>query len=202
MAAAHDLLVLALAGERPIHGYDVRRYLDGSYLAHCTSLSTPQIYAVFRRLERKGLVGSHEERTGAAPPRIVYRVTAAGKKALAASLASPRLVSQRVLFDVDTVLSAMAHCGSVTTEDALSVVRGRLNAVREQLAACRGAWEQTCSRDRAPELARVIFDHRSGFLSEEIRWLKRLERAVRQKGWGNFATLPPAARASRRKGGT
>ena len=188
MAAVHDLLVLSLVSEKPTHGYDIRQFLDTSYLAHCTSISTPQIYAVLRGLEQRGFVDAKEERDHNAPPRTVYTITSEGIDYLSRMLKDGDIVSQRVLFDFDTVLSAMGHIQGLGTEECLAVVRGRLVILERQLGDCQRAWETTCCLEPAPELARAVFNHRRGYLEGELRWLQELEKEIQENGWATFAS--------------
>ena len=78
-----ELLVLHLLARTPMHGYEVVRAI-----AHATgerlAFGEGSIYPVLHRLERDGLLASKREEVGNRS-RIVYRVTAAGKKRLAAS---------------------------------------------------------------------------------------------------------------------
>ena len=77
-----EVLILALLDERPRHGYDIGRLIDersgGAITFHTASL-----YPTLYRLEDKGLIeGRWVERAGQRRRRY-YRVTAAGRKALA-----------------------------------------------------------------------------------------------------------------------
>ena len=188
MASAHDLLVLSLVGDQPAHGYDLRRSLDRGHLAHCTSMSTPQIYSVLRRLKGQGLVSAKRETKTNAPPRTVYSITNEGKAALARMLGDEGMASQRVLFQFDAVLSAMGYIEGLRTAQSLDVLEARIRAVEAQLEVCRKAWESDCSKDPAPGLVRSIFDHRKAYLEGESRWLQDLAKEVQVKGWASFAS--------------
>ena len=77
-----EVLILALLDERPRHGYDIGRLIDersgGAITFHTASL-----YPTLYRLEDKGLIeGRWVERAGQRRRRY-YRLTAAGRKALA-----------------------------------------------------------------------------------------------------------------------
>ena len=77
-----ELLILALLDERSRHGYEIARLIDersrGLISFHVASL-----YPTLYRLEGRGLIeGRWVEKAGQRRRRY-YRVTAAGKKALA-----------------------------------------------------------------------------------------------------------------------
>jgi PadR family transcriptional regulator, regulatory protein PadR len=78
-----ELLILALVEQKPRHGYEIGRLIDersdGAISFHIASLY-PSLY----RLEDKGLIeGRWVERAGQRRRRY-YRLTAEGRKALAA----------------------------------------------------------------------------------------------------------------------
>ena len=84
-----ELLILALLEERQRHGYEIARLIqqrsEGAIRYHVASL-----YPMLYRLEDKGLIeGRWVERPGTRRRRY-YRLTAAGRKALA---------SQRSVFE-------------------------------------------------------------------------------------------------------
>lgn len=78
-----DLLILALVDEQDLHGYDIARRIEvrsgGTLLFTLASL-----YATLYRLEERGFIrGRWVERAGQRRRRY-YRITEAGRKALAA----------------------------------------------------------------------------------------------------------------------
>jgi PadR family transcriptional regulator, regulatory protein PadR len=84
-----EVLVLALLEARARHGYELAKLIeersDGALEMHAASL-----YPLLYRLERRGLVeGRWVERAGERRRRF-YKLTAAGKKRLAAQRASWR----------------------------------------------------------------------------------------------------------------
>jgi PadR family transcriptional regulator PadR len=77
------LLILALLEERERHGYDLARLIqersDGEIAFHVASLY-PRLY----RMEDEGLIGGRWVEKPGQRRRRYYRLTAAGKKTLAA----------------------------------------------------------------------------------------------------------------------
>src|SRR5882724_10312383 len=78
-----ELLILALVEERPRHGYEIAQLIEqrseGVLQFHAASL-----YPLLYRLEQRGLIhGRWVEKAGQRRRRY-YRLTAAGKKVLAA----------------------------------------------------------------------------------------------------------------------
>ena len=78
-----EFLVLTLVEDRALHGYDIARLIDmrsqGTLTFHAASL-----YPLLYRLERRGwITGRWLEQAGARRRRM-YRITAAGRRVLAA----------------------------------------------------------------------------------------------------------------------
>ena len=184
MAAVHDLLVLSLVAEKPTYGYDIKQFLSTTYLSNCTSISTPHIYAVLKRLQGRGLIRADEERVGNMPPRTVYTMTDQGRTELERLLVEEEgLADQRIFFDFDTVLAALGRRPRLQTDRALAVVRRRLSNVESQLAECQTAWDCASAREPLPEVARAICHHRRAYLESELRWLRELSEEIESGGW-------------------
>jgi DNA-binding PadR family transcriptional regulator len=80
-------VILGLLAWQPHTGYEIKQMTDRS-TRFFWGASYGQIYPELRRLEDAGLVGSREEPRGRVPRRV-YRLTAAGRRALDAWLEAP-----------------------------------------------------------------------------------------------------------------
>jgi PadR family transcriptional regulator, regulatory protein AphA len=80
-------VILGLLAWQPHTGYEIKQMTDRS-TRFFWGASYGQIYPELRRLEDAGLVGSREEPRGRVPRRV-YRLTAAGRRALDAWLEEP-----------------------------------------------------------------------------------------------------------------
>lgn len=92
------LAVLARADE-PLYGYLIAKRLEGSGGVLGGKQST--LYPVLRNLDAAGLLDSRTEPSVSGPPRRYYRITEAGREALADWTAT----WQATRDSVDTVLS-------------------------------------------------------------------------------------------------
>lgn len=81
-----ELLVLRLLAARPMHGYDVVRAIRAASEGRF-DFGEGCIYPVLHRLEREGLLSSSREQA-AGRARIVYRLTAEGRRRLEQSSAA------------------------------------------------------------------------------------------------------------------
>jgi DNA-binding PadR family transcriptional regulator len=85
-----DETILGLLALRPRHGYELlESFRDSTQLGEVWKLSTSQLYAVLKRLEREGLTEGHEVIVVDAPPRTEYCLTEQGAAYLEAWLNDP-----------------------------------------------------------------------------------------------------------------
>jgi PadR family transcriptional regulator PadR len=98
-----ELLVLRLLAHRAMHGYDIVQSLR---LATDDSLAFGEgcIYPLLHRLEAEGLLKARREQVGGRE-RLVYHLTAAGKKRLAETTSAWRRITQAV----EAVLGGGSH---------------------------------------------------------------------------------------------
>lgn len=70
----------------PMSGYELRQTVQAS-IAHFWNESYGQIYPTLKRLEKRGLVACKRGKKNGEPEKLVYSITASGRKALDAWLA-------------------------------------------------------------------------------------------------------------------
>ena len=70
------------------HGYEIMRFLCCA-LEATWRLSTSQLYVLLKRLEQEGCLESLSESQGTRPPKRVFNLTRAGRKAFLEWLSSP-----------------------------------------------------------------------------------------------------------------
>lgn len=92
------LLAVVAAADAPMYGYQIAKRLES--LDGVLSGKQSALYPVLRNLEGNGLLESFVEPSMSGPPRRYYRITAAGRAALADWIAAWRATRD----SVDTVL--------------------------------------------------------------------------------------------------
>lgn len=102
-ALTPDETILGLLASQPQHGYQLLdAFQDPSRLGNIWRLSTSQLYAVLKRLERQGWISGQQVTSETAPPRIEYTITPQGRARLNAWLnetdPSPSIRRVRVEF--------------------------------------------------------------------------------------------------------
>lgn len=98
-----DEVILGLLKAQPTHGYELLEYFRSrTHLGHIWTMSTSQLYAVLKRLEREGAIEGQEVAVQNAPTRVEYSVTETGLHQLETWLFDPHPSSSihriRVLF--------------------------------------------------------------------------------------------------------
>ena len=96
-------MILGLLKAQPAHGYELLDYFrSNAQLGRIWTMSTSQLYAVLKRLEREGAIVGREVAALNAPPRIEYEVTYQGEVRLDGWLfaknPSPSIHRIRVMF--------------------------------------------------------------------------------------------------------
>jgi DNA-binding PadR family transcriptional regulator len=74
--------VLASLATAPAHGYEIKRGLEERFGAAVTPLNIGQVYVTLQRLQRDDLVEETQVAPNGGRERRVYRLTAAGRRAL------------------------------------------------------------------------------------------------------------------------
>lgn len=92
-----DLVVLALLAERPMHGYELNQELERREARDWAGISRPQVYYSLKKLAGSGHLSRAAAGGGgsAGPERQVWRLSAAGRRALTEALARPEWAEQR-----------------------------------------------------------------------------------------------------------
>lgn len=83
-----DYALLGFLNYRPMTGYDLKQYMDGS-TSHFWTAKLSQIYTTLKALEKKGWIHSVIQAQTERPDRRVYTITAEGKSSLQKWLAEP-----------------------------------------------------------------------------------------------------------------
>ena len=123
-----DAVVLSLLEERPMHGYELNRELESREVQDWAGVSRPQVYYSLKKLAARRFVIPVTSEDSAGPERTVYRVSAAGRRALEATLAREDWTTRR---DPPPFLTWLA----LSTHAPRAVVRRQLERRRVFLQA-------------------------------------------------------------------
>ncbi len=127
-----DLVVLSLLAERPMHGYELNQELERREARDWAGISRPQVYYSLKKLSASGhLIRAPESESRAGPERQVFRLSAAGKRALAAALAREDWATQRPPPPFLTWMALSIHADPA---DRARLILRRRQYLEEQIA--------------------------------------------------------------------
>ena len=126
-----DLVVLSLLRERPMHGYELNQELERREARDWAGISRPQVYYSLKKLAASGHLNRAEGESLAGPERQVFRLSAAGRRALSAALAREEWAIQR---PAPPFLTWLILSSNAQPEDRLRLIRRRREYLEEQLA--------------------------------------------------------------------
>lgn len=165
-----DFVVMGLLAVRPCHGYElINCFAAPDQLGRVWHMSTSQIYAVLKRLERQCWIAGEQHTSETAPPRTAYRLTDEGRDQF-----------ERWLHDSEP--SASVRRVRVEFLSRLFIARA-LNLpthaiVRAQVTACTGKRDALVrQRDEgaAPGMEYVTLEFEISQLNAILDWIARVE---------------------------
>jgi DNA-binding PadR family transcriptional regulator len=169
--------VLALLSERPMHPYEMYRLLLERHEDRIVKVRPGSLYHTVDRLAESALVeATGTDREGGRPERTTYRVTAAGRAALAERI---RTVLARPVNEFPVFPVALAESHNLPRQEVIDLLTARVTHLEAAIA-------DTTSALRAGEAAQVEEAYMLAghyvleLLTTELRWLQgligRLER--------------------------
>ncbi len=169
-----DETILGLLAARPRHGYELLDYFRADQtLGRLWTLSTSQLYAVLKRLEREGWISGHEVVTDNAPPRTEYTLTVAGEARLQAWLDQTPLSAsiRRIRVDCLSRLFIAQQLKLPTTP----IIDRQYQVCSQKVVAL------IAQRDQAmPGMDRVTLDFQTSQLEAALLWLDRCVMAFEE----------------------
>ena len=174
-------VILGLLYERPGSGYDLKQTADHS-TRHFWAISFGQIYPELKRLTEASLVEVEESPTGSRQ-RNLYRITAAGREALAFWVADASIVPFEVR---DEMLLKLFFSDAVTLEDRLSLLQAmeaRNRAAAADLEAQGKKYRLKHAREGVRDLPMHPEVHRFGveFYTWLADWYAGLRRRLNEE---------------------
>lgn len=164
-----DETILGLLAIQARHGYELLEcFRSTQQLGRVWNLSTSQIYAVLKRLEREGWVIGREETPPNAPPRTKYTVSEIGKARLLAWLheAHPSASIRRIRVEFLSRLYIAQHLHIPTA----SLVQHQRESCHAKLAQLRA------ERDQARQITEhLALELHIGQLEAVLRWIERCQ---------------------------
>ena len=170
-----DLVLLSLLAERPMHGYQANAELVRREVKDWAGISRPQVYYSMEKLARLGMLRKTERAGNAGgPERMVFAVTAKGKKVLSHALKREDWATQREkpAFLTWMALSWQARPGVFSQQ-----LRRRRQFLEEELVREKQTLDSILKEvghryHEAVWMVTLMIEQ----LETELRWLNKLER--------------------------
>ncbi len=169
------LAVLGLMGQGPMSGYDLRKVFSTTPMGHFSS-SPGAIYPALKRLSRDGLIAAKGGES--ARGKVVYRLTAKGKRVLKAHL-SQAVGRDDVVWRLDELILRFALMEGVVSNDKriefleqfLFEVDGYVEHLKGYLAEVRGV---------IPVSGRLAMEHGIANYSMNAEWARGAISTLKQ----------------------
>ena len=168
-----ELAVLGLLQESPMHGYELRKRLNG-LLGAFRALSYGTLYPALKSLTGQGLIQETAADDGTTSAlagrraRIVYELTAEGKERFQSLIRSPGPAAwEDETFDVHFAFFSRTDAAS-----RLQVLEGRRTRLQERLDGVRRSMVRT--REKIDSYTLELQRHGQESVEREVRWLTEL----------------------------
>jgi PadR family transcriptional regulator, regulatory protein AphA len=163
--------VLGLIALHPRTGYDIKRVIDRS-IRHFWAASYGQIYPELKRLEAEGWIEGGDEPNGGRSRRV-YRITAAGTKALNEWLyGSETRIELR-----DESLLRLFFCDTLPGMQGLELLAGRREGYRQMLAYLESLDDGT---GPDPPFIDLVYRWGLDYCRWGMAWCEEQERRLRE----------------------
>ena len=164
--------ILGLLAEAPRYGYELKSEFE-RMMGQTWKLNIGQVYSTLARLERDGLVAHEEVAQEMLPNRKVYRLTEAGREALAQWLGRPDPPSARLRVDFYLKLLIARRAGA---EDLRPILWEQRRTLLQAMA------DLTPLLMEADEERRLLAEGLQLHLEADLRWLDRCEETFCGEG--------------------
>jgi DNA-binding PadR family transcriptional regulator len=174
MPAEHAILGLLLLDDGAGHGYDLaRHFAEGQPLAGVIRLEPGMLYHHLKKLSRSGWATASIEHQGSRPPRMVYRITDAGRAELRRWLREPVAHTREIRLEF---LVKLYFARRLDPQLARRLVSEQLETCRRLEASLAAQLEraQAAAPDNDPDFARLVLDLRLRQTRAAIAWLSTM----------------------------
>ena len=160
--------ILSLIAEKDSHGYEIESLIDERGMREWTEIGFSSIYYLLKKLEKKKLIkGNTVRQAGPGRSRVVYRISAAGRKALRVRTLEALSIPQRAASPIQL---GLANLPAISKEEALAALRLQCEGLREHRGHIKARWE---SQQPLPYFVEAMFDLALTKITTELDWLAR-----------------------------
>jgi len=165
-----EVAVLALLRERRMHPYEMQRLLRERHKDELLVLRRGSLYHAIGRLLKLGLIDAAETtRSGRRPERTVYRIKAAGRKALTVWIGGAISTPVHERSEFMAAISFLVH---LTPADAIPKLEKRAGALERRIADLEAKVSEL-----APMAGRINLiesEYLCAMWKAELKWVRSL----------------------------
>jgi DNA-binding PadR family transcriptional regulator len=162
--------VLALLADEPAHGYEIKRALEERFGTVIAPLNAGQVYMTLQRLQRDELVADDAVAQTGRPDKRVYRLTAAGRRALEEWLGTASAPTK--LRDDFFMKLVLAHSMGLA-DPAELIARQRAVYLRSL-----GELERVLASGADDGATTLVVEGAALHLEADLKWLDRCEEVL------------------------
>jgi PadR family transcriptional regulator AphA len=169
--------LLGFLHQRPMHGYEIHRHMvDPAGLGLVWQVKQSHLYAMLDKLEVDGYIAGTEEAQDMRPPRRVFRLTSAGRKAFRDWLSRPVLHGREIRLEFMAKLFFARREGA---ERVGQLIEHQREVCQEWLANLQAQAAATPGRGSYEWL---VYQFRVGQVESMMAWLDRCDEAKPETG--------------------
>ena len=128
-----DIIILGLLMSGPMHGYQLKQYVQRDYLKHFICISVGSLYTRLAKFEAEGLIEGKRELQDKVPDRKVYSITDAGKKRLKELVATPITITGVIFSDLNDFMTHALFFDHISEGQRWGVIKPYLDYITGQL---------------------------------------------------------------------
>jgi len=164
------LAVLVTLTERPMHPYEMAATMRSQGKERSIKLNYGSLYTVVNNLARHGLIeAAGAGREGRRPERTVYRITEAGRAELKDWLRELLSEPER---EYTRFEAALGECGILSPDELIGLLRQRLEALEEAVAAHQQGLD--AMEAQLPRLFLIESEYQLALRRAEAEWVRGL----------------------------
>jgi len=170
-----ELAILSLIAEKARYGYEIESLIEERGMREWTEIGFSSIYYILKKLEKKiWIKGKMVRQAGPGRSRVVYHISAPGRKALRAGTLEALSVPQRAtsLFQL-----GLANLPAISKNEALAALRQQSEGLSEHREHIQARRE---SQQPLPFFVDAMFDLALTKITTELDWLDRFKYQLEQ----------------------
>ncbi len=170
--SVHDLIVLSLIAEKPMHGYELNATLESRAVTDWAAISRPQVYYSLNKLHEGGFLSSESDQT-IGPQKQIFKLTKKGKEALEDGLRESHWSEGR---ERPAFLTWLALSSHISPKDRLEVIHRRREYLRQQVEQEKGQLKDVMGEEgEMVPAAQLMISFMISSFRLELEWLEQVE---------------------------